>query len=228
MKHAATAKSLSLVRGSGSEYSPNHALWTHCHVSHNESEDALQLAADTSRSSTCRAAALDSSDAAASSANPLHALLDARTVGKSDLVAPAAGWLATAAAGVGGAALNHVMAGALGAQLGAMLVLELAAPAPTHHAAGVPGAGGCDSFAAATGGGSAGLALVVAGGLAAPFPGPFPLRLAASRAGPRAAKARPPCVTRPAQSALVRSLHWTAPAGFGAKPTRMQAAATAA
>ena len=87
LKHAATAKSLSPVSGNGSEFSPNHALWKACHVPHNESVEALQLAAETPLNNSCRAAALASSDAAASKANPLQARLAARTVGKSALVA---------------------------------------------------------------------------------------------------------------------------------------------
>ena len=45
------------------------------------------LAAETPLNNSCRAAALASSDAAASKANPLQARLAARTVGKSALVA---------------------------------------------------------------------------------------------------------------------------------------------
>ena len=137
------------MSGNGSESSPNHALWTACHAPHRESVEALQLAAETSLNSSCRAAALASSDAAASKANPLQARLAARTVGESALVVTATCPTADAA-GVGGAALNHVTAGALGAHSEPVLALELAATAqqvlalelaaPAQHAAGEPGA----------------------------------------------------------------------------------------
>ena len=121
----------------------------------------------------------------------------------------------------------HVTAGVLGAHGGTVSELELAVLA--HHAAGVPGAATLAPLAGPTVPTSwspegpflaplarpealapeaaPGLSLALQPRPAAPFPGPLPLRRAASRAGPRAAKARPSCVTRPAQASLLCSLH---------------------